>query len=92
VDGVIYASEALIKDVLSGGGPAQVMNVATLPGIVQASLAMRTSTGATVSHRRRGGDGHREWRRGLARRVGYDINCGCGCCGATWAWPTCGRG
>ena len=36
VDGIIYASKALIGDILSGGGPDQVANVATLPGIVSA--------------------------------------------------------
>ena len=40
VDGIIYASSALIGGVISGGGPEQVANVATLPGIVGASLAM----------------------------------------------------
>jgi len=40
VDGMIYSSGRLIGDVIDGGGPAQVANVATLPGIVGASLAM----------------------------------------------------
>jgi len=40
VDGIIYADGKLIGDVISGGGPDQVANVATLPGIVRASLAM----------------------------------------------------
>ena len=40
VDGIIYANSQLIGDVLEGGGLEQVANVATLPGVVVASMAM----------------------------------------------------
>ena len=40
VDGIIYSNDALIHEALHGGGASQVANVATLPGIVGASLAM----------------------------------------------------
>jgi tRNA-splicing ligase RtcB len=40
VDGLVYASERLIKQVREDGGALQVANVASLPGIVSASLAM----------------------------------------------------
>ena len=40
VDGVIYASEKMIKDISSDKAAEQVANVAFLPGIVKHSLAM----------------------------------------------------
>ena len=40
VDGMIFSSADLIDDVISGGGPKQVANVASLPGIVGTSMAM----------------------------------------------------
>src|SRR5213592_4010856 len=40
VDGVIYADEQLIEQIRHDQAPEQVANVATLPGIVQHSLAM----------------------------------------------------
>ncbi|MCM8799772.1 MAG: RtcB family protein [Candidatus Omnitrophica bacterium] len=40
VDGIIYADEKLLKDIRADKAPEQVANVAFLPGIVKASLAM----------------------------------------------------
>jgi len=77
VDGLIYASDALIEDVISGGGPAQVANVATLPGIVKASLAMpdiHWGYGFCI-----GGVAATDVDDGgviSPGGVGYDINCG----------------
>jgi len=77
VDGVIYASSALIADVITGGGPAQVANVATLPGIVVASMAMpdiHWGYGFPI-----GGVAATDIAEGgvvSPGGVGYDINCG----------------
>ena len=40
VDGLIFADESLIARIKKDQGPEQVVNVATLPGIQKASLAM----------------------------------------------------
>src|SRR4051812_49737490 len=40
VDGLIFADETLIGQIKKDQGPEQVANVATLPGIQKASLAM----------------------------------------------------
>jgi tRNA-splicing ligase RtcB len=40
VDGLIYASEALMRDIRQDQSLQQVANVAHLPGILEASLAM----------------------------------------------------
>src|SRR5437868_13258980 len=40
VDGLIFANETLIQSVIKDQAPEQVANVATLPGIQGASLAM----------------------------------------------------
>jgi len=77
VDGIIYASGALIAEVISGGGPAQVANVATLPGIVGSSLAMpdiHWGYGFCI-----GGVAATDVDAGgviSPGGVGYDINCG----------------
>ena len=77
VDGIIYASSDLIAEVISGGGPAQVANVATLPGIVGASLAMpdiHWGYGFCI-----GGVAATDVEAGgviSPGGVGYDINCG----------------
>jgi tRNA-splicing ligase RtcB len=77
VDGVIYATRRLIDDVVAGGGPAQVANVATLPGIVGASLAMpdiHWGYGFCI-----GGVAATDVSAGgvvSPGGVGYDINCG----------------
>ncbi len=77
VDGVIYSSEKLIKEVLEGGGPEQVANVATLPGVIGASLAMpdvHWGYGFCI-----GGVAATDVAAGgvvSPGGVGYDINCG----------------
>ena len=77
VDGIIYASGELIADVISGGGPEQVANVATLPGIVGASMAMpdiHWGYGFPI-----GGVAATDVDAGgvvSPGGVGYDINCG----------------
>jgi tRNA-splicing ligase RtcB len=77
VDGVIYSSDKLIEEVLQGGGPEQVANVATLPGIVGASFAMpdiHWGYGFCI-----GGVAATEVEAGgivSPGGVGYDINCG----------------
>ena len=40
VDGLIYADEAMIRKIRNDQAPEQVANVAFLPGIQHASLAM----------------------------------------------------
>ncbi len=77
VDGIIFASEALIGDVISGGGLTQVANVATLPGLVGASMAMpdiHWGYGFPI-----GGVAATDIAEGgvvSPGGVGYDINCG----------------
>ena len=77
VEGIIYANDELIGDVISGGGPVQVANVATLPGIVTASLAMpdiHWGYGFCI-----GGVAATDIEAGgvvSPGGVGYDINCG----------------
>jgi tRNA-splicing ligase RtcB len=77
VDGIVYANDDLINEVLSGGGLTQVANVATLPGIVSASLAMpdiHWGYGFPI-----GGVAATEVQAGgviSPGGVGYDINCG----------------
>ena len=39
-DGMIYASEKILPDILKDNSLSQVANVAHLPGILRASLAM----------------------------------------------------
>ena len=77
VDGLIFASADLIGDVISGGGPKQVANVAALPGIVGASMAMpdiHWGYGFPI-----GGVAATDIDAGgvvSPGGVGYDINCG----------------
>ena len=77
VDGIIYASGELISDALTGGGPIQVANVATLPGVVRASMAMpdiHWGYGFCI-----GGVAATDVEEGgvvSPGGVGYDINCG----------------
>jgi len=77
VDGIIYATAELIEEVLRGGGVQQVANVATLPGIVGASLAMpdvHWGYGFPI-----GGVAATDVDEGgvvSPGGVGYDINCG----------------
>ena len=77
VDGLIFSSADLIGDVISGGGPKQVANVASLPGIVGASMAMpdiHWGYGFPI-----GGVAATDIDDGgvvSPGGVGYDINCG----------------
>ncbi len=77
VDGIIFANDALIGDAISGGGLEQVANVATLPGVVKASLAMpdiHWGYGFPI-----GGVAATDIAAGgvvSPGGVGYDINCG----------------
>ena len=75
VPGIIYLDELLEKD-LEPGAIDQVANVATLPGIVKASIAMtdiHTGYGFTI-----GGVAAFDLKSGIVSPggVGYDINCG----------------
>lgn len=77
VDGLIYASDALIGHIRKDQGPEQVANVATLPGIQKASLAMpdiHWGYGFAI-----GGVAATDPEQGgviSPGGVGYDINCG----------------
>jgi len=77
VDGVIYADEALLRTIVEDKSPEQVANVATLPGIVGASLAMpdiHWGYGFCI-----GGVAATDPEEGgviSPGGVGYDINCG----------------
>ncbi len=76
VPGIIYASEELLGEILSEDAPEQVANVACLPGIVKASLAMpdiHWGYGFPI-----GGVAAFEMENGVISPggVGYDINCG----------------
>ena len=77
VDGLIYANDALIDAIKSDQSPEQVANVACLPGIVGASLAMpdiHWGYGFSI-----GGVAATDPQQGgivSPGGVGYDINCG----------------
>src|SRR6201988_345726 len=77
VDGLIFANDALIQNVIKDQAPEQVANVATLPGIQGASLAMpdiHWGYGFPI-----GGVAATDPDEGGAISpggVGYDINCG----------------
>jgi tRNA-splicing ligase RtcB len=77
VDGLIYANAALIEAIRNDQAPEQVANVATLPGIQGASLAMpdiHWGYGFTI-----GGVAATDPAEGgviSPGGVGYDINCG----------------
>jgi len=77
VEGIIYADRELIKALKSDGSLRQVANVAHLPGIVKASLAMpdiHQGYGFPI-----GGVAAMDVTSGVISPggVGYDINCGC---------------
>ncbi|WP_025324519.1 RtcB family protein [Deferrisoma camini] len=77
VPGVIYASEEMIGHIRSERAPEQVRNVATLPGILKASMAMpdvHWGYGFPI-----GGVAGMDAEEGVVSPggVGYDINCGC---------------
>ncbi len=77
VDGIIYADERLMQTIRQDASPDQVANVATLPGIVGASLAMpdiHWGYGFCI-----GGVAATDPAEGgviSPGGVGYDINCG----------------
>ncbi len=76
VDGLIVASEAMIRDIARDKSPQQVENVAHLPGIVGHSLAMpdvHWGYGFPI-----GGVAAFDENDGVVSPggVGYDINCG----------------
>jgi tRNA-splicing ligase RtcB len=76
VDGVVYADEPLMADIRQDESLQQVANVAHLPGIVEASLAMpdiHWGYGFPI-----GGVAAMDAEDGVVSPggVGYDINCG----------------
>jgi len=77
VDGIIYADEKLLKDIRNDKAAEQVANVAFLPGIVNASLAMpdiHWGYGFPI-----GGVAATDIEEGgvvSPGGVGFDINCG----------------
>jgi tRNA-splicing ligase RtcB len=76
VDGIIYSSEEMVKEVVSDQSPEQVANVATLPGILKCSMAMpdiHWGYGFPI-----GGVAGFDAGSGVVSPggVGYDINCG----------------
>ncbi len=77
VDGIVYADRELVKTLKSDGSLKQVANVACLPGILKASLAMpdiHQGYGFPI-----GGVAALDAKSGVISPggVGYDINCGC---------------
>jgi tRNA-splicing ligase RtcB (3'-phosphate/5'-hydroxy nucleic acid ligase) len=77
VPGLIFTDEVMLKDILHDQGPTQVINVATLPGIIRHSLAMpdmHWGYGFPI-----GGVAAFDIDQGVVSPggVGYDINCGC---------------
>ncbi len=76
VDGIIYASPALMEDIFRDQALNQVINVAQLPGIIRAALAMpdiHWGYGFPI-----GGVAAFDMQDGIVSPggVGYDINCG----------------
>ncbi len=76
VPGIIYSTADMLKDSQQTEPIKQVANVATLPGIVKASLAMpdmHWGYGFPI-----GGVAAFDWHEGVISPggVGYDINCG----------------
>jgi tRNA-splicing ligase RtcB len=77
VPGLIFTDEVMLADIERDQGPAQVANVATLPGIIRNSLAMpdmHWGYGFPI-----GGVAAFDMDEGVVSPggVGYDINCGC---------------
>ena len=77
VPGRIYTSPALLETIRMEEALSQVANVACLPGIVTASMAMpdiHWGYGFPI-----GGVAAFDWQTGIISPggVGYDINCGC---------------
>ena len=76
VPGIVYTSAAMLDQLREEQALNQVANVATLPGIVKASLAMpdiHWGYGFPI-----GGVAAFDWNSGIVSPggVGYDINCG----------------
>src|SRR5215212_612469 len=76
VDGIVYADETLMRDIREDESLQQVRNVAHLPGIVGASIAMpdiHWGYGFPI-----GGVAAMDAADGVVSPggVGYDINCG----------------
>lgn len=76
VPGLVYSSPKLLGDIMDDNALQQVVNVATLPGIVKASIAMpdiHWGYGFPI-----GGVAAFDYDEGLVSPggVGYDINCG----------------
>lgn len=76
VDGIVYASKRMLEDIMRDEALSQVVNVACLPGIVGASLAMpdiHWGYGFPI-----GGVAAFDADGGVVSPggVGYDINCG----------------
>lgn len=76
VPGIVFASERMMRDIRADKSPQQVENVAHLPGIVRASLAMpdmHWGYGFPI-----GGVAAFDEETGVLSPggVGYDINCG----------------
>ena len=76
VPGIIFASSHMIEQIKKDNAPEQVANVATLPGIVKASMAMpdiHWGYGFPI-----GGVAAFDSEEGIISPggVGYDINCG----------------
>ena len=77
VEGIIYTDQDLVKSLKPDGSLRQVANVAYLPGIVKASMAMpdiHQGYGFPI-----GGVAAMDVNDGVISPggVGYDINCGC---------------
>jgi tRNA-splicing ligase RtcB len=76
VPGIIYATESMLQGKKQNEPLKQVANVATLPGIIKASMAMpdmHWGYGFPI-----GGVAAFDWETGIISPggVGYDINCG----------------
>src|SRR4030042_6813128 len=76
VDGLIYADEHMLRQIIDDQAPEQVANVAFLPGIVGDSMAMpdiHWGYGFPI-----GGVAATSYENGVVSPggVGFDINCG----------------
>src|SRR5919109_2806126 len=76
VDGIVYADERMMRDIQKDESLQQVRNVAHLPGIVRASIAMpdiHWGYGFPI-----GGVAAMDAEEGVVSPggVGFDINCG----------------
>jgi tRNA-splicing ligase RtcB (3'-phosphate/5'-hydroxy nucleic acid ligase) len=85
VDGIVYASAAMAEELRGDSSLEQVRNVAHLPGIVGASLAMpdiHWGYGFPI-----GGVAAMDAEEGVVSPggVGYDINCGVRLLRSTWS-------